>query len=85
MGCMKLLLTIWLGFNSVYAQASLLHVNEILPSHALREGGSAVGNGGGTVICRDPSTRVIKSAELLDFYEARVIRYFNTDIQKFCE
>jgi hypothetical protein len=43
-------------------------------------GGSTVGNGGGTVVCRDVNHQ-ITSIELLDFYEARTLRNITIDIQ----
>ncbi|MGE3757745.1 MAG: hypothetical protein AB7H97_08315 [Pseudobdellovibrionaceae bacterium] len=36
--------------------------------------GSETGNGGGVVVCRNASTGAIEKVELLDFYEARVLR-----------
>ena len=80
---MKTLLLITGLFLALESHAKLLSVNEVIPAQALADGGVGVGNGGGMVICRDPSTRSIKSAELLDFYEARVVRDFQVDISKF--
>lgn len=34
--------------------------------------GPRVGNGGGAIVCRDPITQEIKSAELLDLYEGKI-------------
>jgi hypothetical protein len=41
--------------------------------------GSSVGNGGDVVVCRD-SQQTILSVELLDFYEARVLRNLKLDL-----
>ena len=42
-------------------------------------GGSEAGNGGNTVVCRDSAGKVL-TVELLDFYEARVMRGINRDL-----
>lgn len=43
------------------------------------QGGHSVGNGGKGVICRDSEGRIL-SIELLDFYEARVVRGIQRDL-----
>ncbi len=43
-----------------------------LPAMAL---GSGVGNGGYSVVCRNPTTKQITSAELLDIFEGRNLHY----------
>ena len=77
MSFMKVLLTILLSLTCVSAHASLLNLSDLIPSV---EGGVGVGNGGGMVVCRDPSSHQINSAELLDYFEAREIRGINIDI-----
>jgi len=72
-----MILILSLGASLAYpAQADMM-----LRSTAPDRGG-LVGNGGGTVVCRDPRQK-IKSIELLDFYEARTLRNMHIDIQKF--
>lgn len=44
------------------------------------EMGTETGNGGGVVVCRNSTTNVIEKAELLDFYEARVVRKLKLDL-----
>lgn len=68
-----------LGMGLQSEAATLL---EAIPSHARKAaGGGGVGNGGGTVVCRNPQTRAIERAELLDYFEARVIRDLKITVQ----
>jgi len=63
-----------------HAEAKMT-IHEVLPGIPL-DGGGAVGNGGGTVVCRN-ADQSIKSVELLDFFEARVVRGITIDISTF--
>ena len=47
---------------------------------AAEAGPRVIGNGGDAVVCRTPDG-AIKSAELLDFYEARILRQMNITLQ----
>lgn len=51
-------------------------------SRLIMSSGGAVGNGGGTIVCRNPD-RSIRSIEVLDLFEARVLRKNPTDLESF--
>jgi hypothetical protein len=53
--------------------ASLVAFATLTLATAFAAGGNEVGNGGGVLICRDINGKIIKT-ELLDLYEARVMR-----------
>ena len=59
----------------------LAHADMTLSSSQKSIQGGLVGNGGGTVVCRDTKHQ-IKSIELLDFYEARTLRDMKLDLDR---
>lgn len=62
---------VWLGLCVSLLMSSCGVVDQSQPKNST---GNVVGNGGNAVVCKEPGTGIFRSAELLDYYEARILR-----------
>lgn len=64
------------AFQNLIVVALMISGTQVWP----RAQGTETGNGGGVVVCRNKTTDAIEKVELLDYYEARVIRNLKLDL-----